>query len=151
MMQAAMTGPDARGWLATTGGSVVSPGDTLCVWTDARTRQTRRIQVGTTFQGNAVELTATFNTLASGLTSMAYAEVTVPAKQLSVQVQNFDYSGPGGGAASAAYVMGAIYTTLPAGCLHTAVGAATYYLCGNAWLQPTFGANGVYYRVVPTA
>jgi hypothetical protein len=24
------------------------------------------------------------------------------------------------------------------------------YLCGNTWFQPSFGANGVYYRVVPT-
>ncbi len=149
MTQAALTGPDASGLLGMTGHNVVSPGDTLTIWTDVRTRHTRRLQVGTTFQGNAVALTATFNTLASGLTYMAYAEVTVPAKSLSVQVQNFDYSGPGGGAASAAYAMGAIYTTLPAGCLHTTVSAASYYLCGNAWLQPTFGANGVYYRVVP--
>jgi hypothetical protein len=149
MTQARLTGPNASGLLSMTGNNVVSPGDTLTVWTDVRTRHTRRIQVNTTFQGNAVELTATFNTLVSGLTYVAYAEVTVPAKQLSVQLQNYDYSGPGGGAASAAYVMGAIYTTLPAGCLHTAVSGATYYLCGNAWLQPTFGANGVYFRVVP--
>jgi hypothetical protein len=26
----------------------------------------------------------------------------------------------------------------------------TYYLNGNTWFQPSFGANGVYYRVVPT-
>ena len=35
---------------------------------------------------------ATFNTLTSGLTHMAYGEVIVPAKQLSVQVQDFDYN-----------------------------------------------------------
>ena len=42
--------------------------------------------------GDAVALTATFKTLASGLTHMDYAEVTVPGKQLSVQVQNYDYN-----------------------------------------------------------
>ena len=26
----------------------------------------------------------------------------------------------------------------------------TYYLSGNTWFQPAYGANGVYYRVVPT-
>jgi hypothetical protein len=26
----------------------------------------------------------------------------------------------------------------------------TYYLCGNTWFQPSYGANGVSYRVVPT-
>ena len=25
---------------------------------------------------------------------------------------------------------------------------STYYLNGNTWFQPAFGANGVYYRVV---
>jgi hypothetical protein len=26
----------------------------------------------------------------------------------------------------------------------------TYYLSGNTWFQPSYGANGVFYRVVPT-
>lgn len=37
-------------------------------------------------------LRATFKTLPSELNHVAYAEVTVPAKQQSVQVQNFDYN-----------------------------------------------------------
>jgi hypothetical protein len=28
--------------------------------------------------------------------------------------------------------------------------AATYYVCGNTWFQPSYGANGVSYRVIPT-
>ena len=48
--------------------------------------------MSTTFQGDPVNLTATFKTLPTGLNHVAYAEVTVPAKQLSVQVQNFDYN-----------------------------------------------------------
>ena len=39
-----------------------------------------------------MNLTGTFKTLPTGLNHVAYAEVTVPAKQLSVQVQNFDYN-----------------------------------------------------------
>jgi hypothetical protein len=54
-----------------------------------------------------------------------------------------------GSAASPAYAMGAIYPTLPAGCHNTQVSGGNYYLCGNTWFQPSFGANGVYYRVVP--
>ncbi len=46
--------------------------------------------------------------------------------------------------------MGAIYVTLPAGCISPNVKGTTYYLCGNTWFQPSFGASGVYYRVVPT-
>ena len=92
MNQATISGPDASGLLQMTGYNVVMPGDTFSVWIDARTRQTRRVHAGTFFQGNAVSLSATFKTLTSGLTHMAYGEVIVPAKQLSVQVQDFDYN-----------------------------------------------------------
>ena len=73
------------------GTSVVVPGDSLSVWTDAATRHTHKIQVDTFFQGQAVNLTATYKTLPSGLTHVDYAEVIVPGKELSVQVQNFNY------------------------------------------------------------
>ena len=49
--------------------------------------------MNTTFQGDAVQLTATFQTLhQSGLNYAAFAEATVPEKQLSVQVQNYNYA-----------------------------------------------------------
>jgi hypothetical protein len=74
------------------GSSVVVPGDSLSVWTEASTRQTRKIQVNTFYKGDAAELTATFETLGSGLTHVNYAEVIVPSKNLSVQLHNFDYN-----------------------------------------------------------
>jgi len=46
----------------------------------------------TAFQGDPVSFTATFKTLRSGLNHVAFAELTVPATQLSVQVHNFDYN-----------------------------------------------------------
>jgi hypothetical protein len=73
------------------GSSVVVPGDSLSVWTEAATRQTHKIQVDTFFQGDAVNLTATFKSLRRGLTHVDYAEVVVPGKNMSVQVQNFNY------------------------------------------------------------
>jgi hypothetical protein len=73
------------------GTSVVVPGDSLSVWTEAATRHTHKIQVNTFFQGEAVNLTATFKTLRRGLTHVDYAEVVVPGKNMSVQVQNFNY------------------------------------------------------------
>ena len=51
--------------------------------------------------------------------------------------------------AAASYTMGAIYTTLPAGCATPEVQGQTYYLCGNTWFSPSYGANGIFYRVVP--
>lgn len=94
MISATTTGPDAGGLLQTKGNSVVVPGDTLTIWTDARTGETRKVQVNTFFQGDAVNLDATFETLRSGLTYMGYSEAKVTAKNLSVQVQNFNYTRP---------------------------------------------------------
>ena len=51
---------------------------------------------------------------------------------------------------SAAYVIGVNYATIPKACATPVVHGQTYYLCGNTWFQPVYGANGVYYRVVPT-
>jgi hypothetical protein len=53
------------------------------------------------------------------------------------------------GTTNTAYAMGAIYATLPTGCAISTVASTTYYHCSNAWFQPSYGANGVYYRVVP--
>lgn len=91
MNQASTTGPDSYGFLQMSGNGVVLPGDTLSIWSVAATRQTSKIAVTTFFQGDVVEVTAMFKTLPGGLTHVDYAEVTIPAKQLSVQVQNFNY------------------------------------------------------------
>ena len=34
------------------------------------------------------------------------------------------------------------------GCMTPTVSGVSYYLCGNNWFLPSYGANGVYYRVV---
>jgi hypothetical protein len=54
-----------------------------------------------------------------------------------------------GVAAGASYSMGEIVASAPSGCARPTVSGVTYFLCGNTWLQPAYGANGVYYRVVP--
>lgn len=86
-----ISAPDANRVLQITGGSVVVPGDTLSLWVDARTRQPRRMRVMTYYQGYEVTATATFNTLATGLSYMAYAQLNAPATGITLQVQNFDY------------------------------------------------------------
>jgi hypothetical protein len=91
MTSAKPTGADAAGLVSIAGSNVVSQGDSLTLWVNAATQHLARLQVNSTFQGDAVELSATFSNLPSGLNYMAYAEATVPNKQLSVQVQNFNY------------------------------------------------------------
>jgi hypothetical protein len=46
--------------------------------------------------------------------------------------------------------MGSIVAVLPAGCITPNVNGKAYYLCGNTWFSAAYGANGVYYTVVPT-
>ena len=52
--------------------------------------------------------------------------------------------------ANLSYSMGEIVAAIPAGCANPVVNGNTYYLCGNTWFSPAYGANGIYYRVVPT-
>src|SRR5271169_247906 len=53
-------------------------------------------------------------------------------------------------AANMSYTMGEIVATIPAGCAVPVVNGTTYYLCGNTWFTASYGANGIFYRVVPT-
>ena len=54
-----------------------------------------------------------------------------------------------GAAAVPPPIINDVYATLPANCQYTAIQGANYYRCGATWLEPAFGANGVYYRVIP--
>ena len=94
MLKAQLAGPDAEGLISMSGNNVVLPGDNLTMWIDLSTRHLRKIQVTTFYKEDVAQLHATFQTLPSGLNYVAFAEATVPAKQLSVQVQNVDYHRP---------------------------------------------------------
>jgi hypothetical protein len=59
-------------------------------------------------------------------------------------------AGAAGSAPPMAYAIGGNYAVLPAGCVRPTVAGGTYYLCGNNWFKPMYGANGVYYQAVPT-
>jgi len=52
--------------------------------------------------------------------------------------------------AVAPMVVGGSYAMLPPGAVEVSRFGSQYYLSGNTWYQPVYGANGVYYRVVPT-
>jgi hypothetical protein len=67
-------------------------------------------------------------------------------------VANTSYNaGVVAGAAAAQYAMGVSYASLPTGCDMAAVNSTTYYVCANTntWFKPSYGANGVFYKVVP--
>src|SRR5512138_1729878 len=75
-----------------TGKDVEEPGDQMTWWVDDSRYSTCRIEVLTTFQGDAIRFTATFSTLPNGLNYMAYAEALVPAKNITLQIQNYDFA-----------------------------------------------------------
>ena len=81
-------------------------------------------------------------------TSSAYSAGVAAGSANTAAVYN---AGVAAGTAGANYMIGGIYPTLPAGCISPKVQGGTYYLCGNTWFQPSYGANGVSYRVVPSA
>lgn len=96
MTTSTATGPNANGLLQLTGNNVVVPGDNLTLLINPWTQHVTQMTVSTSYQGVPAQLTATFETLPGpvngGLNYAAFAEVTVPSKQLSVQVQNYNFN-----------------------------------------------------------
>ena len=91
---------------------------------------------------------ATSNAYAAGVAagSANTAAATGAAYSAGVATGAAAASAPAGGS----YAIGVNYASLPAGSMAINKGGATYYLNGNTWFQPAYGANGVYYRVVAT-
>ena len=96
MTTAKPSGPDANGLFQMAGSNVVVPGDSLTLWVNPFTRHVTHMQVNTNFQGTAAQINATFETLPGavngGLNYVGFAEAAVPSKQLTVQVQNYNYN-----------------------------------------------------------
>jgi len=93
---------------------------------------------------------ASANTAAA--TSNAYAAGAAAASANTANAYNAGVVAGATGAApvvSTTFAMGGVYAALPQGCITIPKNGATYYLNGNTWFLPSYGANGVYYRVVP--
>ena len=95
---------------------------------------------------------ASANTAAA--TSNAYAAGVAAGSANTAAATNAAYNaGVASGAAAkrplaGATRLGVSYASLPAGSMTINKNGTTYYLNGNTWFQPAYGANGVYYRVV---
>jgi hypothetical protein len=90
--KAQVSGPDATGLLALSGGSVVSPGDSMTLWVNSTTHKAAKAFIAKTYQGSPVTMNATFNVLATGLSYMNFADIQISAKQMEVQVSNFNFN-----------------------------------------------------------
>jgi len=94
---------------------------------------------------------STAGAAAAGVAVGAVVGATVANANSNANAANAYNSGYAAGSYNTAYAMGAIYPTTPAGCIQQYVNGTTYYFYGstNTWFLPSYGANGVYYRVVP--
>lgn len=81
-------------------------------------------------------------------TSNAYAAGVATGSANSAAAYQSGYAAGATTAAPANWVTGASYASLPAGSMAVQKNGTTYYLNGNTWFQPAFGANGVHYTVV---
>ena len=92
---------------------------------------------------------ASANTAAA--TSSAYAAGVATGSATTAAATSSAYAAgyAAGSVTPTTYVTGAIYATLPPGCSSVSVQNKNYYLHGTTWFLASFGANGVYYKVVP--
>ncbi len=90
---------------------------------------------------------ATSNAYAAGVAtgSANTAAATSAAYSAGVATGAAAASAPAGGT----YAMGVNYAAIPSGSMAINKNGTTYYLNGNTWFQPSYGANGVFYKVVP--
>ncbi len=80
----------------------------------------------------------------------AVAATAVTAGAVATANANAANAYAAGVAAGSGYMPGAVYAALPGGCSYAPMNGAAYYTCaGNVWFTPYYGANGMYYRVVP--
>jgi hypothetical protein len=74
-----------------TGKNVEEAGDQLTWMVEDIHYTTARIEVTTRFEDDLVYFTGTFLRLKDGLNYMAYAEAVIPSKNITLQLQNYDY------------------------------------------------------------
>jgi hypothetical protein len=74
-----------------TGRDVEEAGDEMIWNVEDVHYTTARIEVKTSFEGDAIHFTATFTRLSDGLNYLAFAEAHIPSRNITLQIQNFDY------------------------------------------------------------
>lgn len=86
-----VTTPMGTTVLQMTGNNVVEQGDSFTLSVDGTSMHTTRVQISTTYEGSAVTLDATFRTGPTGLNHLQFATISVPDKNITLMVHNYDY------------------------------------------------------------
>jgi len=74
-----------------TGRNVEKEGDQMTWRVEDIHYSTARLEVQTVFEGDEIHFTGTFTRLRNGLNYLAYAEAHIPSKNITLQIQNYDY------------------------------------------------------------
>jgi hypothetical protein len=74
------------------GRNVEEEGDQMTWIVEDMHYTTSKIEVATEFEGDVVHFTGTFIRLKDGLNYMAYAEAFISSKNITLQLQNYDYT-----------------------------------------------------------
>jgi hypothetical protein len=82
---------DRPGTIRIHGTSVVKDGDELTMYIDAETKEAKLTKVRTRLDGDTVLLETNHDRLDSGLSYSARSIITVPAEEVRMTVENFDY------------------------------------------------------------
>jgi hypothetical protein len=86
-----VTTPQGTTVLQVNGTNVGSQGDTFAMTVNGSNLQPVSIQITTQYNGDPVNISATFKTMQSGLNHLQYATVTVPNRNINVNIHNYDY------------------------------------------------------------
>ena len=83
---------DESGTLRIRGTGVIQPGDELTMVIDSESKELKLTKVRTKLDGETVHMTTNHDRLESGLNYQARSIITVPAKDVRMTVENFDYT-----------------------------------------------------------
>lgn len=86
-----ITTAGGQSMLSLSGSGVVAPGDSFALTVNGGSLQPVSVQITTQYEGDSVSISATYRTMQSGLNHLQYATVTIPNKNISVNIHNYDY------------------------------------------------------------
>ena len=86
-----ITTPTGQSLLQISGNNVVMPGDTVVMTFNGTTLQPVSASITTTYEGDAVTISASFSPMGPGVTALQYATAQIPSKQITVMIHNYDF------------------------------------------------------------
>jgi hypothetical protein len=74
------------------GNDIVQTGDTMTLWTDPRTKETRQLDIRALLEGKPMRIGSVFAKLPDGISYTKQTTVDIDAKKMRIITENFDYT-----------------------------------------------------------